>query len=218
MQSYSPVSALILAGGQSSRMGTDKAVLEWQGVPLLRRVYDVASICCEQVQVITPWPQRYDAILPRNAQFRIEKYPNRGPLWAVAQGLSHCSTEWVWVLACDLPLLDPLLCMPWLSSVTTMSEEVLAIAPLHPWKKSSPQKVTSTNALNHRKSAHWEPLCALYRQRGLESLLTFLNAGGYSFQEWLGQINVQPIAITEANQHLFYNCNSPSDLASGASD
>lgn len=57
-------STLILAGGRSSRMGRDKALVEIDGTPMLRRVYDVAAACTRDVWVVTPWAERYKPILP----------------------------------------------------------------------------------------------------------------------------------------------------------
>ncbi|MGB3494003.1 MAG: NTP transferase domain-containing protein [Elainellaceae cyanobacterium] len=57
-------STLILAGGRSSRMGQDKSLIEIDGTPMLRRVYDVAAACTRDVWVVTPWAERYRAILP----------------------------------------------------------------------------------------------------------------------------------------------------------
>ncbi len=47
------LSAIVLAGGQSSRMGHDKALIEISGVPLLRRVCEAALQCTNQVYVVT---------------------------------------------------------------------------------------------------------------------------------------------------------------------
>ncbi|MBD0362845.1 MAG: NTP transferase domain-containing protein, partial [Coleofasciculus sp. C3-bin4] len=49
------LSAIVLAGGQSSRMGRDKALITLQGVPLLRQVCEVALNCASPVYVVTSW-------------------------------------------------------------------------------------------------------------------------------------------------------------------
>ncbi len=104
------VSAIILAGGKSSRMGKDKALIEVQGVPLLQRTATLMQRYAHPVYIITPWIERYQTILGANCYFLREHYPSgetEGPLVAFAQALFHVKTEWVLLLACDLPNLTP---------------------------------------------------------------------------------------------------------------
>lgn len=68
-------STLILAGGRSSRMGRDKALIEVDGIPMLRRVYDVAAACTRDVWVVTPWANRYQTILPSDCCWIHETAP-----------------------------------------------------------------------------------------------------------------------------------------------
>ena len=60
---------IILAGGKSSRMGQDKALIPWQNIPMLKRVYKVANKCTEKVYIITSWPQKYQSILPTECEW-----------------------------------------------------------------------------------------------------------------------------------------------------
>jgi molybdopterin-guanine dinucleotide biosynthesis protein A len=102
------LTGIVLAGGQSSRMGRDKALIPIQGVPLLRRVCEVALNCTSEVYVITPWPERYQDILPDACRV-VREVPlpgetqSQGPLVGFAQGLAQVETDWVLLLACDLP-------------------------------------------------------------------------------------------------------------------
>jgi molybdenum cofactor guanylyltransferase len=186
------VAAVILAGGQSRRMGQDKALLAWQGQPMLQRVYRVATACTPDVSVYTPWPERYDQLLP-NAKFVVESPGGGGPLWALAQVWDQIPSQWLWLLACDLPCLDLLTLQTWLSQLPQRPTTVLALVPQH-------------------AAGNWEPLCGFYRQAARPHLATFLAQGGRSFQGWLSQLPAHPLPIPAVLAPMFMNCNTPADL------
>ncbi len=194
------LSAIILAGGQSSRMGQDKALLPIQGVPLLQQVCRIAQSCASSVYVVTSWPERYEYLLPKTCQF-IHEVPLRegshttplphGPLVGFAQGLAQVKTDWVLLLACDLPWLRAEVLQAWADQVDSVSQDVAALLPRH--------------------AKGWEPLCGFYRRSCLPALTDFIKSGGRSFQKWLAQLSVQILPLPEDDQMLF-NCNTPTDL------
>lgn len=188
------LTALILAGGQSSRMGQDKALMWVRGVPLLQRVYNVARQCTSEVAVITPWPTRYQALLPPSTQFLTEPRSTTlnapGPLVAFAEGLAQIKAEWVLLLACDLPRLRAEVLQSWMQELDQVPETTIALLPRHP--------------------KGWEPLCGFYRHCCLAGLQTFINQGGRSFQEWLAEQSVQALPVIDPA--MLVNCNTPSDI------
>ncbi|MGF1492018.1 MAG: molybdenum cofactor guanylyltransferase [Microcoleaceae cyanobacterium] len=186
------VSALILAGGRSSRMGQDKALVEFQGQPMLRRVYEVASTCCSSVYLLTPWPERYVEILPEAAQVLRESAPHQGPLVALCQGLTQIQTEWVLLLACDLPLLNPTILQDWIEQLTLSANSTFARVPY--------------------QNDNWEPLCGFYRHCLATNLQEFIEQGGRSFQNWLDQIAAEPLVVNPNTAQMLHNCNTPADL------
>ncbi len=194
-----PVTALILAGGFSTRMGQDKAPLVWAGTPLLRRVYEVAHQVCDSVSILTPWPERYVNLLPSEAIWLRESPGGQGPLVALAQGLRHlsprpASTPWVLLLACDLPLLQGAVLHQWLTVLPTLPAPTLACVPYH-------QK-------------RWEPLCGFYHRDCTAPLEAFMAQGGRSLQRWLTTVNAVPLTVDPAIAPMFWNCNRPTDLLS----
>ncbi len=189
------LTAIVLAGGQSSRMGQDKALITLQGVPLLRQVCEVALSCTPEVCVITPWPERYQAILPdacriiREVSLPGETEPH-GPLIGFAQGLAQVETDWVLLLACDLPQLQVEVLQHWVTELEKTAEEAIALLP--------------------RQTKGWEPLCGFYRRQCLPRLTEFIKEGGRSFQRWLAQHPVQELPVSDSQ--LLFNCNTPADL------
>jgi molybdenum cofactor guanylyltransferase len=188
------VTAVILAGGQSSRMGTDKALLPWQGIPLIQRVVEVAQKSCAVVCIVTPWPERYRYLVPNSIHWRLESPGNTGPLVALAKGFGMVQTPWVLLLACDMPQLDPKVLSGWIAQLPTHDSDSTAIAYV-PYYQS-----------------RWEPLCGLYKVAGLPMLQTFIQGGGRSFQTWLSQIKAVPLEVNDSTASMLYNCNTPEDL------
>lgn len=189
------LSAIILAGGQSSRMGQDKALITIQGVPLLQQVCEVALKCTKKVYVVTPWLERYQDILP-DACLMVREVPlpgetkRHGPLVGFAQGLAAVETEWVLLLACDLPQLQVEVLQLWAAELENVPKDAIAYLS--------------------KQSKGWEPLCGFYRQECLPKLTEYINAGGRSFQGWLAQHTVQELPV--ADPKIFFNCNTPNDL------
>lgn len=179
-------------------MGQDKALIPIQGVPLLQLVCRIAESCADTVYVVTPWQERYQHLLPPKSQF-IREVPlsfdgeeplPHGPLIGFSQGLAQVQTDWVLLLACDLPKLRVEVLQEWVAFLDNVGDEAIA-------------------ALVHNAKG-WEPLCGFYRRRCLPKLMEFINQGGRSFQEWLQQHPVQVLPLPEPD--MLFNCNTPEDL------
>ncbi|HLO50425.1 MAG TPA: molybdenum cofactor guanylyltransferase [Kamptonema sp.] len=186
------IAVLILAGGKSSRMGQDKALLLIDGQPFIKRVGEIAEALTSQVYVLTPWRDRYQEILGGKYQFLPENSDGSGPLVALAEGLEQISADWILLLACDLPLLQIDILQNWISLLDQVPDSILAVVP-------------------HRDSI-WEPLCGFYRQQALGELQDFIDKGGRSFQNWLSQISVMPLSIGEREVKMLWNCNTPDEF------
>ena len=163
------VSSLILAGGKSSRMCQDKALLRIKGKTLLTQIYEVAQECTEEVYLITPFQQKYASFLPDDCLFIPESQPFQGPLIALTKALNYLNSEWVLVLACDLPLLTATEVKIWLQYLPTLSAKTVAFLPRH--------------------AKGWECLCGFYRLSYLAELPKLTAQGYTSLQKWLKKSN-----------------------------
>ena len=191
---------MILAGGKSSRMGEDKAMISIEGIPLIRQIHDTIAECqsdsqslTRNIYIVTPWVAKYQSTLPATCQFILETQPHQGPIIGFEQGLSQIESTWVLLLACDLPNLSTSVIRSWIDKLSEVAPETSAYLPRNPHGKG------------------WEPLCGFYRRSCLESLGEYINAGGNSFQGWLAANDVTELMVPD--RQILFNCNTPADLS-----
>ena len=158
-------------------MGTDKALVNYQGKPMLQRVYQVAASCTEQVYILTPWIESYQNILPSDCNYLVENQPGKGPVNGLSEGLEQIDADWILLLACDLPLLDVEIIQSWINKLA--------------------QTPTSTLALVPRRGDIWEPMCGFYRKEIKTELDYFFKSGKRSFQELLSGVEVEALEVDE---------------------
>ena len=99
--------AIILAGGDSKRMGRDKAELQLGGQTLLRRVIATMQQLFPEVIVSVRQP-RPEIDLPQVCDEQAGKgLQGGGPLAGLAAGLGRIATPWAFLVACDMPFIEP---------------------------------------------------------------------------------------------------------------
>jgi molybdopterin-guanine dinucleotide biosynthesis protein A len=138
---YTEVSAFVLAGGASTRMGKDKALLEFGGVPMLVRMTNMLETVVSAVAVVGP-AYRYSSLGLRIIE---DKWPSAGPLGGIITALESSSTAWNFICACDLPFVTEDW-IGWLIS-RALNSTVQAIVP------KSDQQVEPLAAMYHRDCA-----------------------------------------------------------------
>ena len=187
------IEGFILAGGQSSRMGRDKALLEIGGKTLVERA---ASLCAPLVAGVTlvGAPQRYAAYgFPALA----DRWPGAGPLGAIATALGAAKQPWCLVLACDMPFVTAV----WLE-----------------WLLARASK-SSTDGIVAETSRGLEPLCAVYRASCAPALSASLDTGIRKVTDGLARLNIESIGENvwrrfSPNGDLFHSLNTWEDYVS----
>ncbi|WP_386056910.1 molybdenum cofactor guanylyltransferase [Thalassobacillus hwangdonensis] len=94
---------IILAGGQSSRMGRNKAFLELEGKPVIEHVIDKMRACTDDLILITNDPEEYDHL---GIQTACDVFPHQGPLAGIHAGMKNKEAEGYVVTACDTPYIS----------------------------------------------------------------------------------------------------------------
>ena len=191
------ITAVVLAGGLSRRMGRDKAVEPFDGEPLIRRVIQraVNAVSAEDVVVVVADTERA-AALPLDAEHRtaVDVFPDCGSLGGIYTGLDAARTEWALVVACDMPFLSA----PLLGHMGGLREGADAVVPL--------------------LGSFPEPTHALYSRRCRPAIEKRLRVGELKISGFFEDVSVRYLpedAVRQFDPELlsFFNINRPEDLA-----
>ncbi len=122
----------IIAGGRSSRFGSNKALAPWKNKTLIETVTGAARSITEQVFIIANDPRPYlDFGLPVIPDL----FPGLGPLSGLHSALYHAESRRIFLLACDMPLVQPDF-MAWMMTLKTRASVIIpegltGMEPLH---------------------------------------------------------------------------------------
>lgn len=183
------VAAAVLAGGRSRRMDRDKALLPFDGEPLLLAVCRRLSPLFPELIVVAGAPGLYP-FLP----FPVvpDRVPGMGPLSGIDAALRHARAPYVFVTACDMPFPSEAL----IGRLAGMAEGADLVVPCGP---DGP-----------------EPLCAIYGKGCLPAVEAALGAGRLSAAELIGRVASRVVPAEEVRAldpdfSSFRNLNTPED-------
>jgi molybdenum cofactor guanylyltransferase len=98
-----PLTAIILCGGKSLRMGRPKAFLPYEGTTMVAHIIDTVRDIFNEIFLVTNEPQWYEDI---GVDIVKDILPYRGPLGGILSGLLVASNQHSFVLPCDMPFID----------------------------------------------------------------------------------------------------------------
>lgn len=183
------VTAVILAGGKSSRMnGEDKTVLEIGGRPIIMRVMDVVLPMFKEVLVAGGVPGRFKDL--DGVRVVSDSVEGIGPLAGIRAGLQNARTEWVFVVAGDMPLID-------------RGQVAAVIDGVGP----------DVNAVVPRLDDRFEPLHAAYRRDLVPLIDRFIARNERKMSRLLDEMHVRWVRIDPGHLKYFENINRPEDVS-----
>jgi molybdenum cofactor guanylyltransferase len=193
----SDATAFVLAGGKSTRMGTDKAFIVLDGCTLLDRALGVARAVGSGVRIVCAAEQ--EAKFRTFAPVVEDEFRGCGPLGGIHAALRASSAEWNVMLAVDTPFVT-----------AALLEFLLARA------RSVHAMVTVP-----RVGGGWQPLCGVYRREFADVAEAALRAGRNKIDTLFDPERTLAIEETELtagglSAEMFRNLNTPEELA-GAS-
>jgi len=106
-----PISGYVLAGGRSSRMGRDKALIALAGRPLIEHSVTKLRRICADVHILSN-----DPVLASFAPVVPDIHPNCGPIGGIEAALAHSGHDWNLFLPVDMPLLPTALLSHWIAN------------------------------------------------------------------------------------------------------
>ena len=185
------VTGIVLAGGQSRRLGTNKAVVEVGGVPLIKRVVAHLRQLSDDLVIVTNEPEPYRGLGGRLVS---DEWPGMGSLGGIYSGLRAARHERGLVVACDMPFLNPRL----LRLMVELSRDYDVVMP-------------------RLADGRMEPLHAVYGQACLGPMEAQLRQGDLRIVDILPHLRVRFLEQGELDaldpEHLsLFNVNTRQDL------
>jgi len=184
------LTAMLMAGGKSHRMGKDKATIVFGGGALWQRQLSILKSL--DAQTICVSARTRPAWCPSEVETVFDLIPNRGPLSGIAAGLSSLRTSHLLALALDMPRMSS----EHLKKLADLAEPGRGVVPL----------------INDSL----EPLCAIYPVEAASTAFARLSCGHLSLQDFIHDLcsigRTRIYKISESEQDLYQNVNTPDDL------
>lgn len=183
--------AIILSGGKSSRMGTNKALLKINEKTNIERITDTLELSFNDIILVTNHPEQYPFL---GVKMVSDIYPDQGPLAGVHAGLNSSNHDLNFIVACDMPF------------VSVEIAEVLV------------QKCGDYDAVIPVIHGVQHPLFAVFHKRVTDEVAKSIRAGRLRMKHLLDQLNVRYVTEKDLQayrsidlERVFFNMNRPNE-------
>lgn len=184
------ITGIILAGGKSSRFGSNKALAKFNGIPLIERAAGALGRIFKRLMIITNSPLEYSYLKIPLYQDLVK---GLGPVGGIYTGLDALDDDWAFFCACDMPFINEGL----IRYITEVRDGFDAVVPKVDWKI--------------------EPLHALYNKNCLSAMKELIYKEEYQTIKAFSNINVRYVTEEEIKVHdpqlkAFLNVNKQDEL------
>ncbi len=183
------VTPCIFAGGYSSRMGFPKALAPLHNRPLLSIIYEQLQSFFQKDPIIIANDATIISAFP-HYEFHRDIHPHCGPLSGLEAALTHITTPYLYIMACDMPFFDKNVANALLSA--TEGEYYDAILPI--------------------SNGKLQPLSGIYHRRILDKVTKAIENESYALQKFLHTLDSVKIIDLSAYEKAFINVNTPKEL------
>ncbi|WP_223595230.1 molybdenum cofactor guanylyltransferase [Neobacillus bataviensis] len=182
---------IILSGGKSSRMGTNKALLKINEKTNIERIRDTLSSSFDDIILVTNDSEQYEFL---NIEMTADRFPGMGPLAGLHAGLIASENDVNLIVACDMPFVSAGLA----AGLVSLCSEFDAVIPV-------------INGKQH-------PLFAVFKKMAAEKAAQSIEAGNLRMKDLLEQLNVLFVTEKELKgfseidiERVFFNMNHPEE-------
>jgi len=183
------ITGIILAGGKSSRMGTDKSLLVWKDKTLIEHAIDTLKPLCSKV-IISSNKQVYNFT---GCEIWPDELPQQAPMIGIYSCLKRSETSINIILSCDMPFLGADLLQHLVGSYGNQP----ILVPIH-------------------DDGLIEPLCGVYRKTIIPHLEKYIQNNNLSLNKFIQEYARQFLKIGKElpfyRSNMFANINTPADL------
>lgn len=184
------ITGIILSGGKSIRMGENKAFIEIEGTPIIKRIHLLFKKLFQEVIIVK---NQKEFFINLNAEIYSDLFPNRGVLGGLYTGLYFSSFPYSFCVACDMPFLK------------------------RPVIEYLIKNIQGNDIVVPRTKNGLQPLHAIYSKNCLEPINKIMEQGKYKIIDFYPKVKVKIIEEDEFHaldpmRESFMNVNTPEEL------
>jgi molybdopterin-guanine dinucleotide biosynthesis protein A len=186
------ITGIILSGGKSIRMGENKAFIQIEGVPIIRRIYDLFKQLFQEVIIVT---DQKDLFSNFDSRICSDLIPGKGALGGLYTGIFFSSFQHSFCVACDMPFIRKSLVQYLIENI----DDADVIVP--------------------RTKDGLQPLHAIYSKHCIDPIRKLIDAGRSKIIDLYCQVNVKIVdekdfLCLDPGRESFINVNTPEELLS----
>jgi molybdopterin-guanine dinucleotide biosynthesis protein A len=192
LESKKKITGIILSGGRSIRMGENKALIQIEGIPIIKRIYDLFNELFQEVIIVT---NQKDLFSNFDSKIYSDLIPGKGALGGLYTGIFFSSFHYSFCVACDMPFIKK-------SLVQYLIENIHGEDVIVPQTKDGLQ-----------------PLHAIYSKNCAETIKKIIQEGKSKIIDSYCQLNVKIVdekdfLCFDPGGESFINVNTPEELRS----
>ncbi|MCF8000880.1 MAG: molybdenum cofactor guanylyltransferase [Halanaerobiales bacterium] len=189
------MNAIILAGGKSSRFGSDKAMYKLEQKPMLENIVEKLEMFFDKIYIIGNKKREFNGT-KKQIEYLTDIVPDKGPLGGLYTGLSKSDSKYNYLQACDMPFI----CENYLN-----------------FMKEYISKNSGYEAYIPVKDGYLEPFVGIYSKNIKRKIFNLIEKGQLNFDYLFNAINVKKIPESEIKkvadtERIFFNINKKEDL------